>query len=117
MSDFLDDMPDTPMNESRALKAGHFLLATCNQIGDARGEVTRTHSMLKSIEAIQKKKSDETALNAQEREARASPEYIEALNQEAEAVARFETLRAKRDAAIKMIDLYQTTSSNIRAGV
>ena len=95
-------------------RALDFLRETAHEIGAKRGEAIKTERMVGHVEAIEMKKRNEEAVAAQKREARASQAYVDALNAEAQAVADYETLKARRAAAEITISAWQTMSRGER---
>lgn len=69
----------------------------------------------KSLKAIIMKRSMETAVNAQEREAYSDPEYVQLLVALKEAVEIEEEIRWGLVAAQARIEVYRTQSANERA--
>ena len=91
-----------------------FLRDSAPQIAEARAELVRSEHMKKATRALAMKASGENSVAAQEREALASDQYKQAVDAEFEAVKRYETLRAQREAAIAKIDAWRTSSANLR---
>jgi hypothetical protein len=61
------------------------------------------------------KRFNDLSLAAAEREALTSPEYENALNEDANAAGEFEKLRALRDAAAMKIEAWRTEQASWRA--
>ena len=96
-------------------KALDYLMDSAPKIGDAAAEVDKCRGMTKATKALAMKSSGETSAAAQEREAYASKEYEQALQNEFEAVRKFQTLKAYREAATARIDAWRSSSANMRA--
>ena len=71
----------------------------------------------KSLKAILMKRSMETAVNAQEREAYSHPEYIELLNGLKEAVEQEERLRWEMVAAQARVEVWRSQEASNRLEV
>jgi hypothetical protein len=69
----------------------------------------------KSLKAILMKRSMETAVNAQEREAYSHPEYVELLNGLREAVETEERLRWEMVAAQARVEVWRSQEASNRA--
>ena len=80
----------------------------------AKAERIYLEEYRKSLRAILMKRSMETAVNAQEREAYSDKEYIELLNGLKVAVEREEEERWGLIAAQARIDVWRTTEANNR---
>ena len=68
----------------------------------------------KSLKAILMKRSMETAVNAQEREAYSHPEYVDLLNGLKEAVEQEERLRWEMVAAQARVEVYRSQEATKR---
>lgn len=90
------------------------LVTSAREIGEARGTMEAARYMLGHIEAVLIASSKKLDWDKRRAEARADPQYLEAVNEYGDAVAEFETLRAKREAASIRIQAWQTQSSNHR---
>jgi hypothetical protein len=102
-------VPDSEVEEALDL-----LRDSADAIGDARADMIQASGMIKHVKALVMMANNELSGYAQEREAYASPEYIKALAEESKAAGRFETLKAKREAAAQTIGAWQTASKNYR---
>lgn len=103
------------IDQERAEKATQFLIDTANDYGTAKAEALRCSNRLRHVKALAMKASGENSIGSQEREAYASHQYSEALEEEFEAVKSFEILKATRDAAAATIDYWRSANSNLRA--
>lgn len=98
-----------------AQNATQYLVDSAPEIGEAKASLVRAEAMLRHIKALAMKASDERTASGQEREAYASANYSEAIEAVYEASKRFETLKAKREAASARIDLWRSMNANQRA--
>ncbi len=71
--------------------------------------------MLKHVKAIEMKRHNDLATNAQEREALASDAYREALEADANAAANLAFYKARIEAAKMTIEVWRTESATERA--
>lgn len=78
-------------------------------------EARRAENMLRHIKALEMKRVNGLALNAQEREAYGSDAYKTAIENDAKAGAKLIVLRAKLDAAKITIEVWRTESATERA--
>lgn len=95
-------------------KALSWLRDNAHAIGQAKMQAILTERMVGHIEALQMKMAG-GAVAAQKRDARATPEYRQAIYDEAVAAGEFEKLRSLRDAAAAKIEAWRTEQSNFRA--
>jgi hypothetical protein len=105
------------VTENQVEEALNFLALSAEEVGAARGEMVRTEFMIGSIEALAAGMSEERSADAKKWEARASSQYQNAVKEHASATARFETLRARREASRMLCDAWQTMSANRRGGI
>jgi hypothetical protein len=85
------------------------------KFGEAKANRIYMEEYRKSLKAIIMKRSLETSVNAQEREAYSDPEYVQHLRALQEAVQIEEELRWRLIAAQARIEVYRTQSANERA--
>ena len=102
------------MTEDDAIRATQYLVDTAYPYGDARARVAFADKSLSRVKALAMKASGESAVNAQEREAYASDQYLAALDELFEATRECERMRAARDAAAIRVDLWRTISARQR---
>jgi len=100
-------------DESKVEAAVTFLHEEAHKAATARAERIKCEHMLKHIKALEMNKS-EGSVSAQERDAYASGRYKEAIETLREAVIADEVLRAKREAALALIDAWRTEQANSR---
>lgn len=101
------------ISESDVERAVTFLRQAEN-IAKARGEMVRADKMLHHIKALAMGHSNEKSAAAQERWAYASEQYRKAIDEYAEAVMEYERLKAKREAAVMLIEAWRTQESSRR---
>lgn len=95
--------------------AVEYLRDSALKIAEARGRMIKSGHMLKVVRAmIMSQHNDKSAAKA-EVIALASPEYLKALTEDADATMEFEKLKSLRDAASMRIEVWRSQSSNIRA--
>lgn len=108
------------ITEDDVERAVAFLRDSAPKIGVARADLNYAEAMLRHVKALamqqNKLNMDGTGapLAAQEREAYASPQYKQAIDDYRKATMDYETLKAQREGAIAKIDAYQTMSANMR---
>lgn len=103
------------VTEEELEKALDWLRDNAHDIGQAKGRLIKAGHMLSHIEALLSLKSDQSSDMKRKAEARASLKYLEAINEEAEAAAEFEKLRALREAAALKIETWRSEQANYRA--
>lgn len=84
-------------------------------IGQAKRDSVKAEHMLKHTKAIAMKLHGELPVSAQEREAYASAQYVNAIDEAAAAAGVFEEMRSMREAAALKIEVYRSSSANYRA--
>ena len=104
------------ISDERTEKAVEFLRDTAEQYGQMRGRVAYTSANLRRVKSIVML-SREGGVGAREAEAYASPAYLLAMEDEQNAVADYETLRAKREAAQMTIEVWRSQASARKAGI
>ena len=95
-------------------RAVDFIRDNAEIYAKAKAERIYTEEFRKSLKAILMKKSGENAVNAQEREAYAHPDYQKLLDGLKEAVIIEETLRWKMVAAEARIEVLRTQEATKR---
>lgn len=91
-----------------------YLIKNAKRFAQARADRIYLEEFRKSKKALLMKKSMETAINAQERDAYAHPEYCQLLDGIREAVAIEEELRWHMIAAQARIDIYRSQEATAR---
>lgn len=107
--------PRRIVSEEDVHEAVDVLRRTVRPIGVARGKMVAAEAMLRHIKAVEMGFSDERAITAQERDAYASNRYRQAIEAMRDATVEFETLKAEREAAEMVIEVFRTTSATERA--
>lgn len=102
------------VTEQEVDDAVHFLRTSAVEIGLARGRLIKAEKMVKHIEALAAKFSEEKTSAAKKIDALSSDRYVAAIESEANAAAQFEELKGLREAAVAVIEVWRTQSSNLR---
>jgi hypothetical protein len=95
-------------------KAVDFLIANGKKAGQAKANRWYLEEYRKSLKAILMKKSMETSVNAQEREAYSHPEFIQHLRAVEEAIEIEEELRWQMIAAQARIEVWRSQEATYR---
>jgi hypothetical protein len=104
------------ISDDRAEGAVMFLRDTSEEYGQLRGRVAYCEANLRRVKALEML-GKSGGVGEREAQAYASPAYHEAMQEQENAVADFETLRAKREAAQMTIEVWRSQSSARKAGV
>ena len=96
-------------------KAVDYILKHAALFAKAKAERTYIEEYLKSLKSILMKRSMETAIGAQERDAYAHPEYVQLLDGLKEAVLIEERLKWDITAATLRVEIWRTEQANNRA--
>ena len=96
-------------------KAVDYILKHASLFAKAKAERTYIEHFRKSLKGILMKRSMETAIGAQEREAYAHPEMVELLNGLKSAVEIEEKLKWDITAAELRVEIWRTEQANNRA--
>ena len=96
-------------------KALDFLRDSAKELGEAKGDTVRAGHMLKVTKALEMKKHNEMSAAKAEVEALCSKAYEDALMWDAESAAKYEMMRALRDAAAMKIETWRTEQASLRA--
>jgi hypothetical protein len=91
------------------------LRASIHRIGVARGRAIKAEAMLRHIKALEMAFSEERSAAAQERDAYASDRYRAAIDELREATTEFETLKAERETAVMIVEIWRTQRASERA--
>ena len=108
-------MSNQLVSDADVEKALDWLRDNAADIGGAKRNAVKSDHMLKHVKALAMKQHGELPVSAQEREALASQQYLDALNEAAEAAGEFEKMRSLREAAALKIEVYRSSSANYRA--
>lgn len=103
------------MSQHDPHKAVDYIIANAKHFAKAKAERVYLEEYRKSLKAILMKRSMETAVNAQEREAYSHPEYTELLKGLKEAVEVEEKLRWDLIGAQARVEIWRTEQANMRA--
>ena len=95
-------------------RALDYLRDSAASIGKLTQAAVRADHMTKHIVALEMKRHDGSAA-AQEREAKASDAYLQAITADAEAAGALAKAKALREAASARIEAWRTASSNFRS--
>ena len=96
-------------------KALDWLRDSAQAIGDAKARMVKAGHMIKHIEAIETKLSNEASVAARRVDALCSLRYLAAIDEDAAATGEYQKLVALREAATLRIDAWRTESSNYRS--
>lgn len=96
-------------------KAVDYILKHAALFAKAKAERTYIEEYRKSLKSILMKRSMETAIGAQEREAYAHPEYVQLLEGLKEAVLIEERYKWDITAATLRVEIWRTEQANNRA--
>ena len=102
------------ISEDRVAKAMQWLVDNVEAIAAARSRRSMLEHKRKAVVALVMASRSSLALGAQEREAHASPQYQQWLDDYETAVYEDEKLSARAEGAKECIRLYQTISANLR---
>ena len=102
------------MIETSDVEKAVTFLRQAEGIAKARGEMVRTEKMLNHIKALVMAHSNEKSIGARESFAYASDRYKDAIDEYAKAVEAYEIFRAKREAAIALIDAWRSQEASRR---
>lgn len=108
-------MTDQLVTDAEVEKALDWLRDQAAEIGEAKRRAVKADHMLKHTKALAMKVHGELAVTAQEREALASPQYLAALDEAANAAGEFERMKSLREAAALKIEVWRSASANYRA--
>jgi hypothetical protein len=107
-------MSNELVSDSDVGKALDYLRDSAGPIGDATRQARFTEHLLKHLLALEMKKHEGSAA-AQEREARASEVYKQAMMEDAVAAGELAKMKALREAAAMKLEIWRTQSSNFRS--
>ncbi len=108
-------MTNQLISDADVEKALDWLRDNADAIGEAKSEAVRTEHMLRHVKALAMAQHAGLPVSAQEREAYASHQYLEALEEAANAAGEYEKMKSLREAAAMKIEAWRTASSNLRA--
>lgn len=96
-------------------KALDWLRDNAKEMGDAKARVVRAGHMLKHIEALETKMSQEKSVEARKADARCSLRYVAAIEEDAVAAGEYEKMKSLREAAALKIEAWRSEQANFRA--
>lgn len=88
-------------------KAIRYIQENAEPYAKAKGDVAYTENYLKVVKAQQMNKSDSSSLGQREADAYASPEYLEAITANKQAIEQESHLRWMLEAAKARIEVYK----------
>lgn len=100
---------------ARASRATEYLIESAAEIASARAQLTKSENMLRVVKSMAMRMSNQKSVAAQETEAYASPQYLQAVNDLTAATQAYEELRAKREAAKMRIEYWRSLNANQRS--
>lgn len=104
-----------PITQERAEQATEWLVHNAKASAVARANKDRCENRLRVVKSLAMKASGEKSAAAQEREAYASTEYQDAVDELFQATIECEELFATRQAAQEVIKVWQSINTNLRA--
>ena len=107
--------PQRLISDTELERALDWLRDHAEDIGRAKERVIKAGHMLKHIEALETKMSQEKSVEARKADARCSLRYVAAMEEDAVAAGEYEKMRSLREAAALKIEAWRTESSNYRA--
>jgi hypothetical protein len=107
--------PSPTISDASLEKALDWLRDNAESIGRAKADSISTARMREHILALEMKKYPTLPVSGQEREAKASQAYHDAILAEAKAAGAYETMKALREAAALKISAWQSEQANFRS--
>lgn len=107
--------PDRIVSDEDFAKALDWLRDSARDLGLAKERTVRAGHMLKHVEALMMKASEEKSAEARKADARCSERWLKAVEEDAIAAGEYETLRALREAAALKIEAWRSEQANFRA--
>jgi hypothetical protein len=108
-------MSNELVSDADVEKALDWLRDQADEIGAAKEEAVKADHMLKHVKALAMKQYADIAVSAQEREAHASLQYLEAIERTAKAAGNLAKMQSLREAAALKIEVWRSASANYRA--
>jgi hypothetical protein len=96
-------------------KALDWLRDSAQEIGDAKARLVRAGHMVKHIEALESKMSQEKSAEGRKADARCSDRYVAAIEEDAVATGEYQKLASLREAAALKIEAWRSECANFRA--
>lgn len=91
-----------------------WLATNAREIGEARARLIKAGHMIKHVESLGYLASDEKTIDAKKASVKAGEKWLDAINEEADAAAQFETMKALREAAVARIECWRSESATLR---
>ncbi len=91
-----------------------WLATNAREVGQARGRLVKAGHMIKHVEALGYLGSEEKTVDAKKASVKASQRWLKAIDEEADAAADFETMKALREAAAARIECWRSESATLR---
>jgi hypothetical protein len=104
-----------PITQMRAEKATEWIIDNVNALAIAKAHRERCENRLRVVKSLAMKASGQKSVAAQEREAYASTEYQDSIDELFQATVEFEKLNATNYAAREVIKVWQSINTNLRA--
>lgn len=104
------------VTEDRVDRALGYLCETDREMAAWKGMVLRTEHTAKVAEAMAFKLSEGSSAEERKQLSRTTPEVLKKWEEHFEAVTQYETVKARREREILIVDLYRTESANRRQG-
>lgn len=95
-------------------RATDFLVNSAGPLGAAKARAVKADKMLGHIEALRALASDQKTGDAKKWDARSSQEYLDAINEHAEAEGELSKLYGLRQAAQAKVDAWRTEAASLR---
>lgn len=96
-------------------KALNWLRDSAAEIGMAKARAVKAEHMLKHIEALMFKASEERSAEARKADARTSDQYVDAINEDAFASGELAKLYSLREAASMKVEAWRSQQANLRS--
>lgn len=105
------------VSDERLDKAMSLLATTDLEFAERKGQVLRTEFMAKHAEALTYKALGSTgSVEDRKQEVRLSTDVKMAWDEHFQAVVNYENLKAQRERAVLVVELWRSTNANRRAG-
>jgi hypothetical protein len=103
------------ITDERVEAALKYLAATDVKLGELKSDVARLDFLVKLRESKHYLTSDGT-IDERKAKAKCEPDVVSAYEEQFSAIAAYEAVKAKRERAVILVDLYRTISANRRQG-
>jgi len=95
-------------------RAVQFLVDSAGPLGAAKARAVKADKMLGHVEALKALGSEQKSGDTRKWDARASQEYLDAINEHAEAEGELSKLYGLRQAAQAKVDAWRTEAASLR---